>query len=710
MRGGACPRPDRARRIAQTLLSPTAMRSRWFHRARLHVAGGPHKRVGWLELFYDLVFVAAIIQLGDGLSSAGLASFALHFVPLWVAWTGFTFYANRFTIDDLTHRMLVLGKMFAVGAMAIASRTSMEGDSSSFSLAFAAVQGIVAVLNWRAWKHLPEARDYAKYWGGVFATSGLVFLVAAAVPTPWAWLLWAVGLLVILAAPLSRGARDLADRYPTDQEHLSERYGLLTLIVLGESFVKVLSWLTQADTGLEAQLRGFFNLGITCSVWWIYFDDIAGSALRKERGSWFVWLFSHLPLTLGVTALGVAVKKAIELEAGAPAPDGVRWLLAGSLAGVFTAIAALDSATERPDVQVSDGVRITSRLVSAALLLILAKAGAGMTGDAFLGVVAALCVAQVAVDLVIAPASTADTLDHAVPTAQLAAERRDGAARSPARAAIGVAVRVGAPTEFRRDLYFFFLEGGWTRLFVTFVAAYLGLNLLFAGLFMMEPAGVGGVESLRFVDAFFLSVQTLGTIGYGVLHPRSEWANLVVTAEAAVGMLFAALATGTVLAKAARPHSAVLFARHAVITTRNGQRMLQMRMANARGNEVVEASVSVAAVVEEISAEGQHLRRVVDLELARNRQPMFALSWTLMHVLDEKSPLSKVNLHDPNSWIGIVVTLLGHDGTYNQTTHARHIYTPDSIRFDHHYVDVMSQLPDGRLVIDLGRFHDTEPD
>ncbi len=686
------------------------MQSRWFHRPKLHVAGHGHKRVTWLELFYDLIFVAAIIQLGDGLATAGFASFALHFVPLWIAWTGFTFYANRFTVDDLTHRVLVLAKMFVVGGMAIASRASMAGESAGFAVAFAVSQGLVAGLNWRAYKHLPEARDYCRYWGGVFAASSVIFLVSAAVPSPWAYLLWGLGLAVILLAPVSAAARSLAERHPIDQEHLSERYALLTLIVLGESFVKVLSYLTDADAGAEAQLRGFFNLGITCSVWWIYFDDIAGAELRKERGSWFVWLFSHLPLTLGVTALGVAVKKAILLEVGVPAPDGVRWLLAGSLAGVFTAIAALDSATERPDVQVSDSLRIAARLASAGLLLLLAQVGSGMTGDAFLGVVAALAVGQVVLDLVIAPARTADTLAHAVPTAQLAAERRDGSRPASAIRSIGEAVRLGAPSEFRRDLYFFFLEGGWSRLLLTFVAAYLVLNLFFAGLFMLEPDGVGGAEPLRFLDAFFLSVQTLGTIGYGVLHPRSEWANLVVTAEAAVGMLFAALATGTILAKASRARSAVLFANHAVITPRNGKRTLQLRVANARGNEVVEASVSVAALIEEISTEGRHMRRVVDLDLQRNRQPMFALSWTLLHVIDEKSPLYQVDLNDSDAWLGLVVTLLGHDGTYNQTTHARHIYTPDMVRHDHHYVDVMSQLPDGRLVLDLTRFHDTEPD
>ncbi len=687
------------------------MQSRWFHRPRLHVASqGAGKRVSWLELFYDLVFVAGIIQLGDGLQGEGFAMFALHFVPLWIAWTGFSFYANRYNIDDLSHRLGVLANMFVVGAMAIAALPSMRGEPAAFAVAFAVSQFIIAGFNVRAWKHLPEARDYAAYWGGVFAASGLLFAASALVPVPWTYLLWTAGIGIILLAPLSQAARALQERYPIDQEHLSERYGLLTIIVLGESFVKVLSLLASTDAGLDAQLRGFFNLTITCSVWWIYFDDIAGAEVRKERGSWLVWLLSHLPLTLGITSLGVAVKKAALLEAGAPAPEGVRWLLAGSLVLIFISIAALDSATERADVQVSERTRIFSRVAGAVLLAILAKAGAGMTGDAFLGVAAALCVAQVVVDLMIAPTTTANTLAESVPTAQIAAEKRDGTPVAPLRRAIGQAVRVGAPPEFRRDLYFFFLEGGWARLFLSFIAVYLLLNLFFAGLFMLEPAGVGGAESADFADAFFLSVQTLGTIGYGVLHPKSEWANLVVTAEAAVGMLFAALATGTVLAKAARPRSAVLFARVAVVTQRNGVRTLQMRMANARGNEVVEASVSVAAVIDEISSEGRHMRRIVDLDLQRNRQPMFGLSWTLIHPLDDKSPLSKIDLHDQNAWLGVVVTLMGHDATYGQTTHARHVYSPDNLKFDHHYVDVMGQLPDGRLVLDLTRFHETEPD
>lgn len=694
------------------------MLSRWYHRPRLHTPTHGHgKKVGWLELFYDLIFVAGIIQLGDFLSEEtsfdGFGLFALHFAPLWIAWSGFTFFANRFNLDDAVHRLMVFANMFAVGAMAIFSRAAMDGRPAGFALTYALSSAVLGLMYLRAWKQVPEARDYSVYWGGVFVGSGVAFGLSAAVPTPMGYGLWAVGVGLILVAPASAPARALTERHPLDMEHLSERYGLLTIIVLGESFVKVLSYLTGTGLGeqLAYQVKGFFNLGITCSLWWVYFDDIAGSEVKKGKGSWMAWLYGHLPLALGLTAVGVAVKKAIKIDLVAVPDEGVRWLLAGSLALVFLSVALIDSATERPHVQINERVRIASRWVSALVLLLVAQVGGAMSGGVFLAIVTAICAAQVIFDLMMAPMGTPEELAHAVSTAEVARMRRDGTMASPVnRRQFSDAVRVGAPAELRRDLYFFFLEGSWGRLMMSFVFLYLGLNVVFASLFMLDPEGIGGAETMGFGDAFFLSVQTLGTIGYGVLHPRSEWANLVVTAEAAVGMLFAALATGTALAKAARPRAAVLFADHAVITRHNGVPTLMLRVANARGNDVVEASVSVAVLMESVSAEGHHMRRVLDLKLVRDRQPMFALSWTIQHVIDAESPLARLDWADPRDLVGFVVTLMGHDGTYGQTIYARRIYAPEDVRAGHRFVDVMSQLPDGRLVLDLSRFHDTHPE
>lgn len=150
-------------------------------------------------------------------------------------------------------------------------------------------------------------------------------------------------------------------------------------------------------------------------------------------------------------------------------------------------------------------------------------------------------------------------------------------------------VRLGAPSELRRDLYFFFIEGSWTRLMATLAFLYVLVNALFAALYLFVPGSIsGGDES--FADAFFFSVQTFSTLGYGAMSPASPWADLIVTIEAATGLLGVALATGLMFAKASRPSSGVMFSQPVVVTERDGVPTLTFRVANARGNDVVDAS------------------------------------------------------------------------------------------------------------------------
>ena len=699
------------------------MRSRWYHAPILHVPADEHggKSVSWLELFYDLIFVAAIIQLGnhlsDNVTASGFALFALHFVPLWIAWTGFTFYANRFNVDDFAHRLLVFSSMFAVGTMAIAAPEAMsQGIHKGFSVAYAVAQALVAALNYRSYRQVPDSRAYSGYWAAVFAAGAVVWLLSAFIPHPYNYVGWGVGLLIILGAPISEHSRALADAFPTDYHHLSERYGLLTIIVLGESFVKVLSYLGAGDRAADFEyiLKGFFNLVLTCCIWWIYFDDIAGSKIRKQRFSWVVWLYGHLPLTLAITAVGVAVKKAIKLDLGALAYGPTRWLLAGTLALTLLSVAVIDSVTERRNAELSDRARINARSLSAILLLLVAAAGGAMRGGTFLAIVTALCVAQVLFDMMMAPLEespdTVITLSrdvHMRDTNQAKGPGADGATRKrPRRVDVSEAVRKGAPTELRRDLYFFFMEGSWQRVLVTFAFLFAMVNVLFAALYLLSPGSVAGVET--FPDAFAFSVQTLATIGYGALAPTTGYANVIVTLEAAAGILFVALSTGLMFAKASRPQSSVLFSKPMVVTTRHGVPTLMFRVANARGNEVVDASLTVSVLVDEMSPEGHHLRRLHDVELMRSRSPMFVLSWVVMHEIDDTSPLRDVDWERPEDHLSVLtITMLGHDGTYGQTTYARHIYYPEDIRYGHRFIDVLSQLDDGRLMIDLTQFHDT---
>ncbi|MBP6630255.1 MAG: low temperature requirement protein A [Kofleriaceae bacterium] len=701
------------------------MQSRWLHRPRLHRPGPgvAEKRATWLELFYDLVFVAAFIQLGNALtarvSPLGYAGFALVFAAIWVSWTGFTYFVNRFTVDDFVHRLLAFAQMFAVVAMAVSAPAAMDGAPARFAIAFALAQAIIAVLYLRAYRQVPDGRAYARYWGGAFAVGSVALGLSAALPTPWAWGLWAVGLGWVVTAPFRRGGRTLAAEAPADEEHIGERYGLLTLIVIGESFVKVVTGLDDgAGAGaLGPIVQASLALLITCSIWWIYFDDVAGSRLREHGMAPVFWLYGHLPLQLSITATGVAIKKIVLFDLAMPAPEAYRWLVGVALGGTLLATALLDAVTERKQAELSDSLRVAVRTGSGLLVLLLAPAGAGMDAGWYLGAIVAICVGQVLFDMAMAPFEVTredherETIADELRRLHAAGQTRRG---PELRVGRGI-VRLGTPSDLRRDFYFWLIEGGWLRFFAVAAVLFLVANAFFAGLYLLEPGSISNARPESFADAFYFSVQTLATIGYGNLNPATDYGNVIATVEAGVGLIGVALTTGLAFSRLARPKASVLFSRPIVVTTMDGTRVLTFRVGNARGNDVVEASVSVTAMVDTFTREGQHLRKLIDLPLRRSRSPMFRLSWTVMHDLDAGSPLadvdwSAVHASTGGRLVGLNVTLVGHDGTYNQTIYAQYTYQPEDVHLGHRFVDVVSQLPDGRMAIDFSRFHDTVPE
>ena len=176
---------------------------------------------------------------------------------------------------------------------------------------------------------------------------------------------------------------------------------------------------------------------------------------------------------------------------------------------------------------------------------------------------ATICAAQVLFDMMSAPFTDDHEEEHAVSTAALARRRAADAVAQKgdrkSRPEIGDAVRKGTPAELRRDVYFFFMEGSWTRLWIVFGGIYLLSNVFFAALYLVEPTSIAMDGDITFADAFFFSVQTMSTIGYGAMHPTTEYGDMIVTVEAAFGLLSVALATGLMFAKASRPTSSVLF-------------------------------------------------------------------------------------------------------------------------------------------------------
>lgn len=270
-----------------------------------------------------------------------------------------------------------------------------------------------------------------------------------------------------------------------------------------------------------------------------------------------------------------------------------------------------------------------------------------------------------------------------------------------------VIVRTGTPRRVLGDLYHALLNAHWSVLLAIFVVYYLVANTLFALAYLAGGDDLANAHPGSFEDAFFFSVQTLATIGYGAFAPKTRYANVLVAIEALVGVLSFAIAAGLFFAKFSRPTARVLFSRVAVITPRDGVPSLMVRMANERANQVVEAQVQVSLIRSERTAEGEQVRRFYDLALIRTSTPIFLLSWTVVHPITATSPLYGITPESLAEGEGeVVVSVAGVDETFSQTIRARYSYLPEEIVWGARFVDIMSTLPDGRRRIDYERFHD----
>jgi len=268
---------------------------------------------------------------------------------------------------------------------------------------------------------------------------------------------------------------------------------------------------------------------------------------------------------------------------------------------------------------------------------------------------------------------------------------------------------IGAPPERLRDVYFVFLRVSWWWAIGWIVALYLALNLVFATAYV----AVGGVVNARphsLWDAFCFSVQTMGTIGYGSMYPTSVAANVIVVTESVVSLLVTALATGLVFAKFSRSTARVVFSKHAVIGPMDGVPTLMLRVGNERGNAILEATIRVALMRTEHLAEGTIFYRMVDLKLTRDRSPAMQRSWTVLHPIDASSPLYGAT---PESMkkdeVELHVNLVGTDDTSLQPVHARRTYLDRDILWGARHADVLSEDREGRITLDVRKFHDVTP-
>ncbi len=279
--------------------------------------------------------------------------------------------------------------------------------------------------------------------------------------------------------------------------------------------------------------------------------------------------------------------------------------------------------------------------------------------------------------------------------------RRDGPPRI---------IRRGVRSRRTRDIYHTLLTIPWPEMIALTAGAYLGINLIFAVLYLADPGGIANARPGNLADCYFFSVQTMATIGYGAMYPKSLYANVVVSFETVVGLMSFALITGLWFTRFSRPTARILFSKYAVVAPFEGKRSLMFRMANERTSQILQAEVRVTLLRDETTREGVPLRRMHDLRLLRDHSAFFGLTWTVAHVIDATSPLHGGT---PQSWAEsgaqIVVLVAGVEETLNQTIHARFSYECAELRWDQRFVDILVEDEQGRQVIDMEHFHDTEP-
>ncbi|HML10744.1 MAG TPA: ion channel [Stellaceae bacterium] len=269
-------------------------------------------------------------------------------------------------------------------------------------------------------------------------------------------------------------------------------------------------------------------------------------------------------------------------------------------------------------------------------------------------------------------------------------------------------VSIGLERPWFDDLYHRILTMSWPGFLAVSLAAYLLINLGFAALYLLQPGSIANAHAGSFDDAFFFSVETIATIGYGVMSPATVYANLLMTLESAIGILLIALTTGLVFARFSRPTARIMFSDVAVVGPYNGKPTLTVRLANQRQNQLLAAHVTMTLVRDEHTAEGALLRRFYDLKLVRDRSPIFALTFTVLHEIDAQSPLHGATpdrMADLNA--ELVVAASGVDETLVQPVQARASYLPHEILWNHRFADIIGWTEDGRRAIDYTRFHDT---
>ena len=373
--------------LSWTLLRPPRLRT-------LDDDGERH--ASWLELFFDVVFVVAIAQLAhelvDDHSLRGFAVFAALFLPVFIAWQGFTIYADRFDTDDAVFRLAIFAAMLAIAALAVQVPDVAHGDSTGFVTAYVVLRLLMVGLYLRSYRHVPSARPLIARYATGYSLGSAVWLTSLALAAHGRYVVWGLALAWEYSLPIL--FRRFHATIPVSTSHVPERFALFTIIVLGETIVAVALGTAGSDWALEAAVAGALGFVAAAALWWIYFGTGAGMEMRPTTRAILVFTHFHIPVLAALTAVSAGVALAIE-QAPGHLDDGARWALCGGAAAYLACLTVAQRALVR-------GVstrKMVARAAAILALVALALAGADLRTVAFVGVTSAILLALVVFEL-----------------------------------------------------------------------------------------------------------------------------------------------------------------------------------------------------------------------------------------------------------------------------------------------------------------------
>jgi low temperature requirement protein LtrA len=358
---------------------------------------GDALRARYLELFFDLVFVVAIAQLEHELvadhSLGGFATFAALYLPVFIAWQGFSSYADRFDTDDVVFRGVMLLAMLAIAALAIQIPDVSHGESTGFVVAYVILRSLLVAVYLRSYVHVPEARPLIGRYAWQYSIAIGIWMGSLALASPARYVLWGVALAWELSIPPR--ARRLWEAIPRSESKMPERLALFTIIVLGEAIVVTALGTSGSDWALSATVVAVLGFLVAAAIWWTYFGGGGEVTMRRSTAAIAVFVYSHIPLLAALTAVSAGISLAIEQSSGSQLDAGARWALAGG-AALYLTFVTVAHASSTQGVPVSE---LRARIGAGLALVALALLGGALDPVVFMGAAASVLVGVVVLKL-----------------------------------------------------------------------------------------------------------------------------------------------------------------------------------------------------------------------------------------------------------------------------------------------------------------------